>query len=87
MPILVTCTLVFGHDYPRASSKEFCLRGQVDGHTPSGAAERWARLHYQTSILSRETFHDGVDAARNRAGHNQAIGVSRRLSLWVVTRV
>ena len=40
------------------------------GTPPSGGggAERWARLHHQTKILSRETFHVGVGVVRQEAG-------------------
>ena len=35
------------------------------GTPPSGGgAERWARLHHQTKILSRETFYVGVGVVR-----------------------
>ena len=40
------------------------------GTPPSGGggAERWARLHHQTKILSLETFHVGVCVVRQDAG-------------------
>ena len=41
------------------------------GTPPSGGGggtERWARLHHQTKILSRETFHVGVGVVRQEAG-------------------
>ena len=36
--------------------------------SPSGAAKRWARLHYRTLILSRETFHAAAGVVRQETG-------------------
>ena len=42
-------------------------------------------FHYQIEILPREAFQLVQSDERPRAGHDQAIGVSRRLTLQTVT--
>ena len=59
----------FATDAAGPRLRNFDWGGKSMGAPPSGGgAERWASLHHQAKILSRETFHVGVGVVRQEAG-------------------
>ena len=53
---------------PRLRNFDWGGKSMGTPHRGGGGAERWARLHHQTKILSRETFYVDAGVVRQEAG-------------------